>query len=215
MDDSEKRIDPVDGVAYTFEALSVYFSGKYKKGVIAAYWAECMPIKKSRRKGCTKEVEDSMLVTPAVPAANKYPASAAASPLVPFQKQPLPVQDLCVLGVPLRLDTNRYSDVVSACYRSDASGTCYPNRLLRLGDLHWAQDTSFDSFSKGESLWATLMNVVSGTMAISRVRGSKDSWLPTLRVAQHARVWYSVDTRRLLIYKIAFHADHLIPVFGI
>jgi len=46
MPAAEKRIDPEDGVAYTFEALAEYYKGKYKKAAINAYWEECKPVKK-------------------------------------------------------------------------------------------------------------------------------------------------------------------------
>ncbi|CAE7018652.1 Atxn2, partial [Symbiodinium sp. KB8] len=37
----EKRIDPEDGVAYTYEELEQYYKGRYTKQEIAAYWEEC------------------------------------------------------------------------------------------------------------------------------------------------------------------------------
>jgi peroxiredoxin len=42
---SEKRKDPEDGQAYTFEEISAYYKGTYKKKEIAAYWAEMKPVK--------------------------------------------------------------------------------------------------------------------------------------------------------------------------
>jgi quinol monooxygenase YgiN len=48
---SEKRIDPEDGAAYTWEELSAYYTGTYKKNVIASYWDTCKPEKKSKGKG--------------------------------------------------------------------------------------------------------------------------------------------------------------------
>jgi len=41
MPAAEKRIDPEDGVAYTYEELEQYYKGRYKKQEIAAYWEEC------------------------------------------------------------------------------------------------------------------------------------------------------------------------------
>lgn len=46
---TERRIDPEDGVAYTWEEFSEYYAGKYKKKVIASYWEEC-EIKKGKKK---------------------------------------------------------------------------------------------------------------------------------------------------------------------
>lgn len=48
---AEKRVDPDDGAAYTFEELSAFYKGKFKPKAIAAYWEnECTPVKQ-RRKG--------------------------------------------------------------------------------------------------------------------------------------------------------------------
>jgi len=45
----ERRIDPDDGSAYTFEELSAYYQGKFKKKAIEAYWEnECKPTKKGK-----------------------------------------------------------------------------------------------------------------------------------------------------------------------
>ena len=40
-DQEQKRIDPEDGLAYTWEDFSTYYTGKYKKQVIKAYWNDC------------------------------------------------------------------------------------------------------------------------------------------------------------------------------
>lgn len=47
----EKRVDPDDGMAYTYDELLAYYTGKYKKKVIEAYWEnECKPTKRGRVK---------------------------------------------------------------------------------------------------------------------------------------------------------------------
>jgi len=47
---AEKRTDPDDGTAYTFEELSAFYEGKFKKKAIQAYWDdECKP-----KKGAAK-----------------------------------------------------------------------------------------------------------------------------------------------------------------
>eukprot|EP00929_Paragymnodinium_shiwhaense_P085958 TRINITY_DN4641_c1_g1_i1.p1 TRINITY_DN4641_c1_g1~~TRINITY_DN4641_c1_g1_i1.p1 ORF type:complete len:634 (-),score=224.89 TRINITY_DN4641_c1_g1_i1:94-1995(-) len=48
----QKRIDPEDGQAYTYEELAAFYQGKYKKKVIEAYWEdECKPAgKKGKAK---------------------------------------------------------------------------------------------------------------------------------------------------------------------
>ncbi|CAE7767260.1 unnamed protein product [Symbiodinium sp. CCMP2592] len=37
----DQRIDPEDGLAYTWSEFSEYYTGKYKKKVIEAYWNDC------------------------------------------------------------------------------------------------------------------------------------------------------------------------------
>jgi len=42
---SGNRIDPEDGQAYSYEKMSVYYKGTYKKAVIESYWESCKPVK--------------------------------------------------------------------------------------------------------------------------------------------------------------------------
>jgi len=37
----ERRIDPEDGEAYTYEEMCAYYKGQYKKNAMAAYWEIC------------------------------------------------------------------------------------------------------------------------------------------------------------------------------
>eukprot|EP00444_Apocalathium_aciculiferum_P052234 CAMPEP_0183516198 /NCGR_PEP_ID=MMETSP0371-20130417/14016_1 /TAXON_ID=268820 /ORGANISM="Peridinium aciculiferum, Strain PAER-2" /LENGTH=426 /DNA_ID=CAMNT_0025713873 /DNA_START=129 /DNA_END=1409 /DNA_ORIENTATION=+ len=46
----EKRIDAEDGEAYTFEELTAFYKGKYKKNALEAYWETCKPAKRARAK---------------------------------------------------------------------------------------------------------------------------------------------------------------------
>lgn len=49
---SEKRVDPAYGEAYTFDEISAFYKGKYKKNQIKAYWDnECTPLKKKGKEG--------------------------------------------------------------------------------------------------------------------------------------------------------------------
>ena len=41
----EKRVDPADGVAYTWEDFSTYYKAEYEKAEIAEYWETCKPAK--------------------------------------------------------------------------------------------------------------------------------------------------------------------------
>lgn len=47
----EKRIDPEDGQAYTWEELSAFYTGKYKKKEIGIYWETCKVAAKAKAKG--------------------------------------------------------------------------------------------------------------------------------------------------------------------
>lgn len=47
----EKRVDPEDGAAYSYDELAAYYKGKYKKVAIEQYWESCQPVKKSKGKG--------------------------------------------------------------------------------------------------------------------------------------------------------------------
>ena len=144
----------------------------------------------------------------------------------------LPFQDLSTLGVPLPLDQSRFEEAVlteslvmsvSNCRLGMARITVeynrkHPNKLIRVGDLHFTQDSALDRFSGYECFWKTLEEVVSGRKTIYRPFGSlanSASWLPTLRVAKVSGVWYSEATRRVLLYKIVFSADQLIPVLDL
>jgi len=49
---TERRIDPDDKAAYTWEELAAYYKGKYKNKEIDAYWEACTPVKpKAKGKG--------------------------------------------------------------------------------------------------------------------------------------------------------------------
>jgi len=54
---SEKRKDPDDGKAYTFDELAAFYKGKYKKKEIEAYWETCTPLKAKKAKAKAKEKE--------------------------------------------------------------------------------------------------------------------------------------------------------------
>jgi len=49
---SEKRVDPEDGAAYTWEEMSAFYKGKHKAADTAAYWYACKELKaKGKGKG--------------------------------------------------------------------------------------------------------------------------------------------------------------------
>ncbi|CAK0817216.1 unnamed protein product [Prorocentrum cordatum] len=48
----ERRTDPEDGEAYTFDELMDYYRGQYKKKALEEYWEnECAPLRKKKTKG--------------------------------------------------------------------------------------------------------------------------------------------------------------------
>jgi len=51
---AEKRVDPEDGAAYTYDELAAYYKGKYNKAAIAAYWEECKPLKGKKGKAAAE-----------------------------------------------------------------------------------------------------------------------------------------------------------------
>lgn len=72
---AEKRIDPEDDIAYTFDELSLYYKGKYTKKAVAAYWEDLKPIKKKKGKKVAQEDEE-----PAPKAKAKAKGKAKAEP---------------------------------------------------------------------------------------------------------------------------------------
>eukprot|EP00930_Biecheleria_cincta_P028625 TRINITY_DN1997_c0_g1_i3.p1 TRINITY_DN1997_c0_g1~~TRINITY_DN1997_c0_g1_i3.p1 ORF type:complete len:441 (-),score=118.17 TRINITY_DN1997_c0_g1_i3:60-1310(-) len=46
----ERRVDPEDGVAYTWDELAEYYKGKFKKKAIEAYWEECKVVKSKKKE---------------------------------------------------------------------------------------------------------------------------------------------------------------------
>jgi peroxiredoxin len=50
---AEKRVDPDDGKAYTFDELSTFYKGKYSKKEVTSYWEELKPAK-GKGKGAAK-----------------------------------------------------------------------------------------------------------------------------------------------------------------
>lgn len=129
----------------------------------------------------------------------------------PAKSEPLPVTDLCTLNVPLALDRRRFSEV-RLDETPDEEFPRPPNRLLRVGDIRWLQDSAHDSFSDGRSIWQTLRDVVMKRKLVHKSR-SAPLGIPTLMCHKLTDGhWYALDTRRTLVYKIAFHPDQRIPV---
>mmetsp|Transcript_69150 Transcript_69150/g.95825 ORF Transcript_69150/g.95825 Transcript_69150/m.95825 type:complete len:411 (-) Transcript_69150:359-1591(-) len=51
---TERRVDPDDGTAYTWEEFSEYYKGTYKKKALEAYWDECKVAKGKKGKAKAK-----------------------------------------------------------------------------------------------------------------------------------------------------------------
>jgi len=82
---AEKRVDPDDGVAYTFEELSAYYKGKYNKKAIASYWDTCKP-QKGAAKAKAKGKADSK---PKEKAKAKAKVKVKAKAKAPKEKKPV------------------------------------------------------------------------------------------------------------------------------
>jgi len=55
---AEKRRDPEDGQAYTWDELAAWYKGKYSKSATAAYWDECVPLRQKKGKGKGKDAPE-------------------------------------------------------------------------------------------------------------------------------------------------------------
>ncbi|CAJ1396376.1 unnamed protein product [Effrenium voratum] len=56
---AERRIDPEDGAAYTWEEFSAYYAGKYKKKAVEAYWEECEKRGRTRASAKAKAKDEA------------------------------------------------------------------------------------------------------------------------------------------------------------
>eukprot|EP00927_Polykrikos_kofoidii_P042714 TRINITY_DN3676_c0_g1_i1.p2 TRINITY_DN3676_c0_g1~~TRINITY_DN3676_c0_g1_i1.p2 ORF type:complete len:142 (-),score=43.57 TRINITY_DN3676_c0_g1_i1:21-446(-) len=84
---TERRIDPEDGTAYTWEEFSEYYANKYKKKAIASYWEECEVVKskKNRSKAAKKDAEEAVPEPKANAKAKAKPKAAAKKELRPMK----------------------------------------------------------------------------------------------------------------------------------
>jgi len=76
---SEKRVDPEDSTAYTFDEIAAHYKGTYKKSEVKAYWEDtCKPVKpKGKGKGKGKGKAEA---EPKAKAKTKAKAKAEAEP---------------------------------------------------------------------------------------------------------------------------------------
>jgi len=91
---SEKRIDPEDGAAYTWEEVSAHYKGKYKKKEVEAFWETLKPAKKGKKsKEAEPKAKAKAKAKPEQKAKAKATPKYTAKPLAP--KGPFKV---CVCG---------------------------------------------------------------------------------------------------------------------
>jgi len=77
---AEKRVDPEDGIAYTWDELSQFYKGKYKKKEVEAYWETCKPAMRAKKAKAKAEAEPK--------AKTKAKAKAKAEPAPPAAAEP-------------------------------------------------------------------------------------------------------------------------------
>jgi malate dehydrogenase len=101
----EKRVDPEDGSAYTFEELAEYYRGKYKKAAINDYWESCKPVKQAKGKGkgdakATAKTKAKAKAEPKVKAKAKAAAPKAKVKAKAKAKKTTPAKSfkVCVCG---------------------------------------------------------------------------------------------------------------------
>ncbi|CAE7589747.1 unnamed protein product [Symbiodinium natans] len=81
-DPEEKRIDPDDGCAYTWDELAEYYRGKYKMKMLEEYWDyECKPAKsRSRKAQATQAYKDPTPAESTKKVSGKGKAAETAKP---------------------------------------------------------------------------------------------------------------------------------------
>ena len=75
---------------------------------------------------------------------------------------------------------------------------------LPLGDIYYSQDSVARHFQDGRALTDLEEGLRLGTTSIQRV--------PTITVVDHDGRWFSVDNRRLLVFKRVYTDSTVIPV---
>eukprot|EP00927_Polykrikos_kofoidii_P019967 TRINITY_DN1938_c0_g1_i4.p1 TRINITY_DN1938_c0_g1~~TRINITY_DN1938_c0_g1_i4.p1 ORF type:complete len:443 (-),score=98.23 TRINITY_DN1938_c0_g1_i4:400-1653(-) len=97
---AERRVDPEDGTAYTWEEFSEYYSKQYKKKAIASYWEECEVVKsKKKTSKAAKEGAKPAAPEPKAKTKAKAKAEASAAQAKPKREQrPLKSFKVCVCG---------------------------------------------------------------------------------------------------------------------
>ncbi|CAE7546795.1 APT4 [Symbiodinium sp. CCMP2456] len=89
-DPEEKRVDPEDGCAYTWDQLAEFYRGKYKMKQLEEYWDyECKPAKTRSKQRKVESAQAGKDPTPAESAKQgKKAAAAAAKPKAKTKAKP-------------------------------------------------------------------------------------------------------------------------------
>jgi malate dehydrogenase len=98
---AEKRIDPEDDTAYTWDDLAAFYKGKYTKKAIEAYWEECDPVKKKRgKKTVAAEPKSKAKSQPKAKVAAEPKAKAKAKAKAAAKKETKPAGNykVCICG---------------------------------------------------------------------------------------------------------------------
>jgi malate dehydrogenase len=95
----EKRVDPEDGVAYSYEDLATFYKGKYKKSMIEAYWETCKPVKtKGKGKGKGASAPEPKAKAKSKAKAKAEPKAKAKAKAKAKKTTPAKAFKVCVCG---------------------------------------------------------------------------------------------------------------------
>jgi len=97
---AERRVDPEDSVAYTFDELAAYYKGTYKKTAVEAYWDTCTPVKskKGKGKGKGKEAAEPKAKAKSKAKAKAEPKAKAKAKAKAKEVKPAGNFKVCVCG---------------------------------------------------------------------------------------------------------------------
>jgi len=133
----EKRVDPEDGIAYTFEDLATFYKGKYKKKAIEAYWETLEPVKKAKSKAKSKAKAKAKEAEPKA----KAKAKAKAKEAEPKAKAKAKVKAKAKAKAPKEKKT---PSAFKVCVCGGAGGIGQPLSLLMATDPRVKELCVFD-----------------------------------------------------------------------
>ncbi|CAK0795293.1 unnamed protein product [Prorocentrum cordatum] len=167
---SEKRVDPEDGIAYTWDELSKFYAGKYKKKEVEAYWESCKPAPRAKSKAKSKAKAEAEAEPEAKAKAKtkaKTKAKAKAEPKAkaeakwtkvkaPRVRKPVKPEPICLV-VQLEIEPERVDDFISVMTK-DLEGSRTEPGCLRFDLLRDQVDknkfTLFEVYKDADALAA-------------------------------------------------------------